>query len=217
MGISNTVNIFEPLPIDFTLEDLQDLQDETTKPLSAVSDISLYDFSPLCIPNDSLDDIGWLLPVPSFTDYSSTTLKIDSKQPLSFVDFPTTPEQDIEFNAKKRSLPKDFHHQDEEHVSLKKKKKLRSKRSSCGRVWTTVNANVLLPIRRRCAHCGTEETPQWRMGPMGPKTLCNACGVRYKSGRLVPEYRPASSPTFNSQVHSNSHKKIVRMRMTRDM
>lgn len=67
-------------------------------------------------------------------------------------------------------------------------------------------------IGRRCQHCLAEKTPQWRAGPMGPKTLCNACGVRYKSGRLVPEYRPASSPTFSSVLHSNSHRKIVEMR-----
>ncbi|KAK1284087.1 GATA transcription factor 4 [Acorus calamus] len=66
--------------------------------------------------------------------------------------------------------------------------------------------------RRRCTHCEVEETPQWRAGPYGPKTLCNACGVRYKSGRLVPEYRPANSPTFSSEKHSNSHRKILAMR-----
>ncbi|KAF5738526.1 GATA transcription factor 1 [Tripterygium wilfordii] len=64
----------------------------------------------------------------------------------------------------------------------------------------------------KCQHCGAEKTPQWRAGPMGPKTLCNACGVRYKSGRLVPEYRPASSPTFSSELHSNSHRKVIEMR-----
>lgn len=48
---------------------------------------------------------------------------------------------------------------------------------------------------------------------MGPKTLCNACGVRYKSGRLLPEYRPAKIPTFVSYLHSNSHKKVMEMRM----
>ncbi|KAE8696634.1 GATA transcription factor 9 [Hibiscus syriacus] len=63
-----------------------------------------------------------------------------------------------------------------------------------------------------CLHCEVTETPQWREGPMGPKTLCNACGVRYRSGRLFPEYRPAASPTFVPSVHSNSHKKVVEMR-----
>ncbi|KAJ0248975.1 GATA transcription factor 1 [Hirschfeldia incana] len=65
---------------------------------------------------------------------------------------------------------------------------------------------------RKCQHCGADKTPQWRAGPSGPKTLCNACGVRYKSGRLVPEYRPANSPTFSPEFHSNSHRKIVEMR-----
>ncbi|XP_039045311.1 GATA transcription factor 5-like [Hibiscus syriacus] len=67
---------------------------------------------------------------------------------------------------------------------------------------------------RRCSHCLAQRTPQWRAGPMGPKTLCNACGVRYKSGRLLPEYRPAKSPTFVSYLHSNSHKKVLEMRMS---
>lgn len=67
-------------------------------------------------------------------------------------------------------------------------------------------------IGRKCHHCGAESTPQWRAGPNGPKTLCNACGVRYKSGRLVPEYRPANSPTFRRELHSNSHRKVLEMR-----
>ncbi|KAK4361876.1 hypothetical protein RND71_017117 [Anisodus tanguticus] len=70
---------------------------------------------------------------------------------------------------------------------------------------------------RKCLHCASEKTPQWRTGPMGPKTLCNACGVRYKSGRLVPEYRPASSPTFISAKHSNSHRKVLELRRQKEM
>nr|GMD44213.1 GATA transcription factor 12-like [Ipomoea batatas] len=70
---------------------------------------------------------------------------------------------------------------------------------------------------RRCLHCDTDKTPQWRTGPMGPKTLCNACGVRYKSGRLVPEYRPASSPTFVLAKHSNSHRKVLEIRRQKEL
>lgn len=69
---------------------------------------------------------------------------------------------------------------------------------------------------RKCLHCAAEKTPQWRTGPMGPKTLCNACGVRYKSGRLVPEYRPAASPTFVSAKHSNSHRKVMELRRQKE-
>ncbi|KAL3844187.1 hypothetical protein ACJIZ3_001590 [Penstemon smallii] len=70
---------------------------------------------------------------------------------------------------------------------------------------------------RKCLHCATDKTPQWRTGPMGPKTLCNACGVRYKSGRLVPEYRPAASPTFVQARHSNSHRKVLELRRQKEM
>ncbi|KAJ4978266.1 hypothetical protein NE237_009046 [Protea cynaroides] len=66
---------------------------------------------------------------------------------------------------------------------------------------------------RKCLHCEITKTPQWRAGPLGPKTLCNACGVRFKSGRLFPEYRPAASPTFMASLHSNSHKKVLEMRV----
>ncbi|PSR91777.1 GATA transcription factor [Actinidia chinensis var. chinensis] len=70
---------------------------------------------------------------------------------------------------------------------------------------------------RKCLHCATDKTPQWRTGPMGPKTLCNACGVRYKSGRLVPEYRPAASPTFMLTKHSNSHRKVMELRRQKEL
>ncbi|KAG6533431.1 GATA transcription factor 4-like [Zingiber officinale] len=70
---------------------------------------------------------------------------------------------------------------------------------------------------RRCTHCASEKTPQWRTGPLGPKTLCNACGVRYKSGRLVQEYRPAASPTFVLTQHSNSHRKVMELRRQKEL
>ncbi|CAA3016157.1 GATA transcription factor 8-like [Olea europaea var. sylvestris] len=75
-----------------------------------------------------------------------------------------------------------------------------------------VNRNPPAQAVRKCMHCEITKTPQWRAGPMGPKSLCNACGVRYKSGRLFPEYRPAASPTFVPLLHSNSHKKVIEMR-----
>ncbi|KAI0807757.1 hypothetical protein C8Q74DRAFT_1213577 [Fomes fomentarius] len=30
-----------------------------------------------------------------------------------------------------------------------------------------------------CVTCGRTDSPEWRKGPMGPKTLCNACGLRW--------------------------------------
>lgn len=30
-----------------------------------------------------------------------------------------------------------------------------------------------------CRDCGTVDSPEWRKGPDGPKSLCNACGLRW--------------------------------------
>ncbi|KAL6753374.1 hypothetical protein V8C86DRAFT_2727053 [Haematococcus lacustris] len=38
------------------------------------------------------------------------------------------------------------------------------------------------PVIPGCHNCGVLDTPQWRCGPNGPRTLCNACGLRYKKG-----------------------------------
>ncbi|XP_030530190.2 GATA transcription factor 21-like [Rhodamnia argentea] len=36
---------------------------------------------------------------------------------------------------------------------------------------------------RVCVDCNTSKTPLWRSGPRGPKTLCNACGIRQRKAR----------------------------------
>lgn len=36
---------------------------------------------------------------------------------------------------------------------------------------------------RVCADCNTTKTPLWRSGPIGPKSLCNACGIRQRKAR----------------------------------
>ncbi|XP_061371955.1 GATA transcription factor 15-like isoform X3 [Gastrolobium bilobum] len=37
--------------------------------------------------------------------------------------------------------------------------------------------------KKCCTDCRTTKTPLWRGGPAGPKTLCNACGIRYRKRR----------------------------------
>lgn len=37
--------------------------------------------------------------------------------------------------------------------------------------------------KRSCADCHTTRTPLWRGGPAGPRSLCNACGIRYRKQR----------------------------------
>lgn len=44
-----------------------------------------------------------------------------------------------------------------------------------------------------CTDCGTLDSPEWRKGPKGPKTLCNACGLRWAKWELSsPGVRGAS-------------------------
>ncbi|GJM90629.1 hypothetical protein PR202_ga06929 [Eleusine coracana subsp. coracana] len=38
-------------------------------------------------------------------------------------------------------------------------------------------------IVRVCSDCNTTKTPLWRSGPCGPKSLCNACGIRQRKAR----------------------------------
>ncbi|CAN0904059.1 GATA transcription factor 29 [Linum grandiflorum] len=33
---------------------------------------------------------------------------------------------------------------------------------------------------KKCLLCKTCKTPMWRRGPLGAKTLCNACGLKFK-------------------------------------
>ncbi|KAJ9645661.1 uncharacterized protein PV06_07664 [Exophiala oligosperma] len=52
-----------------------------------------------------------------------------------------------------------------------------------------------------CTDCGTLDSPEWRKGPNGPKTLCNACGLRWakkekkKSGPIGPDGANSESNT----------------------
>ncbi|KAK9091694.1 hypothetical protein Sjap_024871 [Stephania japonica] len=38
-----------------------------------------------------------------------------------------------------------------------------------------------------CVDCKTTQTPLWRNGPSGGKSLCNACGIRYRKQRRKAE------------------------------
>eukprot|EP01103_Thecamoeba_quadrilineata_P001075 TRINITY_DN10950_c0_g1_i1.p1 TRINITY_DN10950_c0_g1~~TRINITY_DN10950_c0_g1_i1.p1 ORF type:complete len:313 (-),score=33.78 TRINITY_DN10950_c0_g1_i1:62-1000(-) len=64
-------------------------------------------------------------------------------------------------------------------------------------------------LKRVCHCCGTSKTPEWRRGPDGPKTLCNACGLKrskrakQETSRQVKVSLSASSPAVYSSYSSN--------------
>ncbi|CAO3696702.1 unnamed protein product [Umbelopsis ramanniana] len=43
----------------------------------------------------------------------------------------------------------------------------------------------------RCHSCNTTDTPEWRRGPDGARTLCNACGLHYAKLMRKSEKKPA--------------------------
>ncbi|KAG1046465.1 hypothetical protein G6F43_011049 [Rhizopus delemar] len=63
-------------------------------------------------------------------------------------------------------------------------------------------------IGQRCHSCNTTETPEWRRGPDGARTLCNACGLHYskllRKGSLTVQ-------THNYLLDTPSEKKMPRI------
>ncbi|KAI9648227.1 white collar 2 type of transcription factor [Ciborinia camelliae] len=45
-----------------------------------------------------------------------------------------------------------------------------------------------------CTDCGTLDSPEWRKGPSGPKTLCNACGLRWAKKEKKQKPEPSNPP-----------------------
>lgn len=51
-----------------------------------------------------------------------------------------------------------------------------------------------------CTKCGATKTPQWREGPYGPKTLCNACGVKRTRKLRAEQDGHKRKRTLNSSI-----------------
>lgn len=68
---------------------------------------------------------------------------------------------------------------------------------------------------KKCLYCGSKSTPMWRRGPQGAGTLCNACGVKWKHGKILngndaPDTIVPVAPTANNRRGSKAEKKRKR-------
>ncbi|GAA5825820.1 hypothetical protein JCM11251_000014 [Rhodosporidiobolus azoricus] len=57
---------------------------------------------------------------------------------------------------------------------------------------------VFKPNVKACESCGTVNSPEWRKGPTGAKSLCNACGLRY--ARSVARQKKQAEAAANGGV-----------------
>eukprot|EP01027_Heterolobosea_sp_BB2_P014568 GEZU01020908.1.p1 GENE.GEZU01020908.1~~GEZU01020908.1.p1 ORF type:complete len:462 (-),score=141.29 GEZU01020908.1:9-1394(-) len=51
---------------------------------------------------------------------------------------------------------------------------------------------------QHCLNCNAIKTPLWRTGPKGPKTLCNACGVKWSKGKKLNKLAAAKQAENNA-------------------
>ncbi|OAY56084.1 GATA transcription factor 15 [Manihot esculenta] len=66
--------------------------------------------------------------------------------------------------------------------------------------------------KKTCTDCGTTKTPLWRGGPAGPKSLCNACGIRSRKkkrdnlglNRAANEKKSKKGNNHNSSSNNSS-------------
>ncbi|KAF8094188.1 hypothetical protein N665_0368s0025 [Sinapis alba] len=64
--------------------------------------------------------------------------------------------------------------------------------------------------KRTCVDCGTFRTPLWRGGPAGPKSLCNACGIKSRKKRqaalgIKPVEKKKNISSSNSDLSLDHH------------
>ncbi|KAF9208231.1 hypothetical protein BGZ49_009451 [Haplosporangium sp. Z 27] len=72
----------------------------------------------------------------------------------------------------------------------------------------TSGASSTSTQQKRCGYCSCTTTPMWRRGPNGPSTLCNACGVKWKHGKIMQDpsdsHQPQESGSMSTTFVSSS-------------
>ncbi|CAN1196477.1 GATA transcription factor 16, partial [Linum perenne] len=66
---------------------------------------------------------------------------------------------------------------------------------------------TMMMMIRSCIDCHTTTTPCWRGGPAGPRTLCNACGIRYRKSRKSACSSTSSSGSAEMKMKKKKKKK----------
>ncbi|KAL9661779.1 hypothetical protein QQ045_026607 [Rhodiola kirilowii] len=71
---------------------------------------------------------------------------------------------------------------------------------------------------RVCSDCNTTKTPLWRSGPRGPKSLCNACGIRQRKARRALAAASEAAATVisdNTVTKATSSPKSLKIKISK--
>ncbi|KAJ0507544.1 putative transcription factor C2C2-GATA family [Helianthus annuus] len=66
-------------------------------------------------------------------------------------------------------------------------------------------------LARRCANCDTTSTPLWRNGPRGPKSLCNACGIRFKKEERRANAAATATTNVGDTTETQHYQQMMNM------
>jgi hypothetical protein len=115
-------------------------------------------------------------PLLSFSDYLPKLTKLTN---IGYreIQFPCVPPHDVAGDALSRTV----RITDRPHARATRRV---TKTATERKIHSTSPISETVEDGRQCAHCKCNTTPMWRRGPEGPSTLCNACGVKWKHGKL---------------------------------
>ncbi|XP_056845902.1 GATA transcription factor 15 [Raphanus sativus] len=65
--------------------------------------------------------------------------------------------------------------------------------------------------KKSCAICGTSKTPLWRSGPTGPKSLCNACGIRNKKKKSTVKNKKKNHTRSNPKLGDSLKERLLEL------
>jgi hypothetical protein len=69
-------------------------------------------------------------------------------------------------------------------------------------------------LEKCCLQCGCTSTPLWRLGPKGPQTLCNACGIKFwrrsrRNSKKIKKKRKNNDAFYGSPTRTCRKRKSI--------
>ncbi|KAF9097908.1 hypothetical protein BGX23_007614 [Mortierella sp. AD031] len=118
------------------------------------------------------------------------------KQPSPTNGVPTKRQQDkVADHTSKPTKPKQPKEQDEKGRGTTAK----GSSNSGGTKRASTSGSASNTSQKRCGYCNCTTTPMWRRGPNGPSTLCNACGVKWKHGKIMQDVTDGPTAASSGQ------------------